>query len=70
MKMHRIDFPGTAFAPVGLPDGASLPLKLTVANSPLLFGCRSGVCGTCLIAVESDQPLFPPDDAEVEALDI
>ena len=70
MKAHRVEFPGTTFPAVELPDRASLSLNLTVANSPLLFGCRSGLCGTCLIAVESDQPLAPPDAAEAEALDI
>jgi len=69
---HRIEFPGTAFAPVELADRASLPLHLTVQNSPLLFGCRSGLCGTCLIEVEAiaGDELPPPDDDEREALDI
>lgn len=72
MTTHRIEFPGTAFAPVELPDLASLPLHLTVLNSPVLFGCRSGLCGTCLIEVEAAgaAPLDPPDAAEAEALAI
>jgi ferredoxin len=70
MKLHRVEFPGTRFAPVELPDRASLSLNLTVRNSPLLFGCRSGLCGTCLIAVEADEPLPAPDSAEAEALAI
>ncbi len=70
MKLHRIEFPGTTFAPIELPDLASLSLHLTVRNSPLLFGCRSGLCGTCLIEVEADEPLPAPDDAEAEALEI
>ena len=70
-KSHRISFPGTAFAPLDLPDLACLPLHLTVQNSPLLFGCRSGLCGTCLIEVESASgDLEPPDDAETETLGI
>ena len=72
MIKHRIEFPGTAFAAVDLPELASLPLHLTVQNSPVLFGCRSGLCGTCLIEVE---PLGvggvePPDADEAEALEI
>lgn len=72
MSTHRIEFPGTAFPPVDLPDLASLPLHLTVQNSPLLFGCRSGLCGTCLVEVEAlaESLLLPPDAAEAEALEI
>jgi ferredoxin len=72
LTTHRIEFPGTGFAPVELPDLASLALHLTVLNSPVLFGCRSGLCGTCLIEVEAAgaEALDPPDAAEAEALAI
>ena len=70
MKRHRIEFPGTDFAPIELPDLSRLSLHLTVQNSPLLFGCRSGLCGTCLIEVEADEPLPVPDADEAEALEI
>jgi len=72
VTVHRVEFPGTAFAPVELPDLASLPLHLTVFNSPVLFGCRSGLCGTCLIEVEplGGVALEPPDAAEAEALEL
>lgn len=72
MTRHRVEFPGTAFAAVELPDLASLALHLTVQNSPLLFGCRSGLCGTCLVEAEALGPerLEPPDAAEAEALEI
>jgi ferredoxin len=72
MTNHRIEFPDTMFAPVDLPDLANLPLHLTVQNSPVLFGCRSGLCGTCLIEVEPlcADPLEPPDAAEAEALEL
>ena len=67
----NVEFPGTVFAPVELPDLASLPLYLTVQNSPVLFGCRSGLCGTCLIEVEAPYAeLEPPDPDEAEALEI
>lgn len=70
MTSHRIEFPGTEFPAVELPDLASLSLNLHVQNSPLLFGCRSGLCGTCLIEVESihGEPLDAPDRDEREAL--
>jgi ferredoxin len=72
VKTHRIDFPGTSFAPVELPERANLSLHLTVQNSPVLFGCRSGLCGTCVIAVESvsNGELEPPDANERETLDL
>jgi len=70
MKLHRVEFPGTEFAPVELPDLSRLSLRLNVQNSPLLFGCRSGLCGTCLIEVEADEPLPAPDDDEAEALEV
>jgi ferredoxin len=70
MKLHRIEFPDTPFTPVQLPHMASMSLHLTVQNSPLLFGCRSGLCGTCLIEVEANEPLPAPDSNELEALEI
>jgi ferredoxin len=72
MGTWRVAFPGTAFPPAELPDLASLSELLTVQNSPLLFGCRSGLCGTCLIEVEESgaQRLEPPGAEEAEALEI
>ena len=37
-------------------------------NSPVLFGCRTGLCGTCAAVVEGD--LAPPTADEQEVLDI
>ena len=70
MNRHRVEFPDTAFPAVELPELASLPLYLTVQNSPVLFGCRSGLCGTCLIEVEALPPdaVEAPDTAEAETL--
>ena len=72
MKTWRVAFPGTAFPSVELPDLASLSEQLTVENSPLLFGCRSGLCGTCLIEVEETgaERLEPPSPDEAETLAI
>ena len=57
-----------AFAPVRLPLGGCLAEHLDVTNSPLLFGCRTGICGTCLVRIEGDLP--PPGDDEKELLDL
>jgi ferredoxin len=54
----KIEFPGTDKPAVELKEGDNLSEKLTIHNSPILFGCRIGVCGTCAIEVlESDKPL-------------
>ncbi|MCJ8278916.1 MAG: (2Fe-2S)-binding protein [Rivularia sp. ALOHA_DT_140] len=34
----------------------------------MLFGCRTGICGTCLVIIEGDIP--PPTEAEKELLEI
>lgn len=66
----RVVFPSTAHTPVTLAEGANLAEQLTIVNSPVLFGCRTGICGTCLIEVEAGfENLIPPDDAEREALE-
>ncbi len=71
MKQFTITFPDSGHEPATLPHGARLSENLTVLNSPLLFGCRSGICGTCLVHVESghDQ-LTPPGEEEREALEV
>jgi ferredoxin len=71
MKQHKIEFTGTAFETVELPDTAYLADYLTAVNSPVLFGCRSGICGTCLIEVESvNGSLAMPDELEAETLSL
>lgn len=57
-----------AFAPVRLPLGGCLAEHLDVTNSPLLFGCRTGICGTCLVRIDGDLP--PPGDDEKELLEL
>jgi len=42
---------------------------LTVENSPILFGCRTGLCGTCMVEVEvMSGTLPPPEPDEAETL--
>lgn len=68
---HHVRFADPRYAAVELPDGASLSVVLDVTNSPVLFGCRTGLCGTCCCAVSGDLPPAGPDEREViEALDI
>ena len=66
----KIEFPGTNFAPVELPENSNLSEVLTAENSPVLFGCRTGICGTCLARVESSAPIEAPDADEQEVLEV
>jgi ferredoxin len=67
--MIRISFPGTRYPTLELPPEAPLPLHLTATNSPVLFGCRTGLCGTCTVRLTGGDAA-PPDADESEILDI
>lgn len=62
----QISFEPSDFSPVVLEDGESLSENLTAENSPVLFGCRTGICGTCAIEVldVSGDPLMPRTEEE------
>lgn len=62
-----VSFPGTSYAPLTLEKNENLSEHLMVQNSPVLFGCRTGVCGTCLVVVKGDIP--PPSEEEKEVLE-
>lgn len=64
----EVAFPGSAHGAVRLSKGDNLSEQLTVQNSPVLFGCRTGICATCLSEVEGAIP--PPDPDEAEVLEI
>lgn len=51
----RIEFIGSNKVPVDLNDGDNLSEKLNIHNSPILFGCRIGICGTCAIEIVEEQ---------------
>ena len=72
MSEYQVSFSGAAHPSVTLDGGAILSERLTMANSPVLFGCRTGICGTCLIEVEEERngQLRAPTDDELELLDI
>lgn len=69
---YSISFAPASHAPVSLERGALLSEHLSVENSPLLFGCRTGICGTCLIEVEEaiNGELAAPTADELELLEI
>lgn len=63
-----VRFPGTGHAPVEVPAGCELAVHLDLRDAPVLFGCRTGLCGTCAAVVEGALP--PPSAEEREVLDI
>ena len=72
MAKYRIEFPETKFAAQEIEETEGLAEKLTIENSPVLFGCRTGICGTCLISIDEDSlsNCIPADTAEREVLDM
>ncbi len=67
-KKCIIQFPETNYQPIELEINQNLAEHLTVENSPILFGCRTGICGTCIVAVEGDIP--PASEEEIELLEV
>ncbi len=67
----EVSFAEGAFSPVKVPRGAHVSLHLTVQNSPVLFGCRTGLCGTCAAEIELlSGTMAPPDEEEKETLEL
>lgn len=68
IQPNTINFPQSNYQPIRLEKHQKLSEHLTIQNSPVLFGCRTGICGTCLVIVEGDIP--PPSEEEKEILEI
>lgn len=64
-NLCTISFPGTNYPPITLQPHENLSEHLTIQNSPVLFGCRTGVCGTCLMEVIGDIPAAKADEQEM-----
>ncbi|MEM7065914.1 MAG: 2Fe-2S iron-sulfur cluster-binding protein [Cyanobacteria bacterium P01_B01_bin.77] len=62
---YRISFLNSNHEPIILSARTPLADVLTVQNSPILFGCRTGICGTCLVQVTGDVPPAEPDEQEL-----
>ncbi len=67
-----VSFDDSSFEPVQLEAGSNLSEHLSIDNSPVLFGCRTGICGTCVIEVsaELNGALDPANEEERELLDL
>ena len=63
-----LSFPNTQFKQLVVESGARLSVVLDATNSPALFGCRTGLCGTCAMVIVGDLPA--PDEDESEVLEI
>lgn len=63
-----LSFPGSGYPPLRVEPGSQLSVVLDATNSPALFGCRTGLCGTCVMGVVGDLPA--PDADEREVLEI
>ncbi len=68
MKPCIVTFPSTNYPPLALPRHENLANHLTVQNSPILFGCRTGICGTCISLIEGE--ISPPTPEEQEVLEL
>lgn len=64
----QISFPNSEHDSLRVDPHTPLADELTVQNSPILFGCRTGICGTCLVTVVGN--IAPPGVDEQELLDI
>ncbi|MGK7940322.1 MAG: 2Fe-2S iron-sulfur cluster-binding protein [Crocosphaera sp.] len=63
-----IYFADPKFSPITIKPHEPLAHHLTAENSPVLFGCRTGLCGTCLVEIIGEIP--PPTKEEAEVLQI
>lgn len=70
MKHYTITFANSDKPALVLPEGAMLSEHLDAINSPILFGCREGICGTCLCEVSCQGLLPASSEHEREALAI
>ena len=67
-NLCKITFKNKSHPNITLNQNDNLSEHLTVQNSPVLFGCRTGICGTCLVYIKGDIP--PPSEEEKEILEI
>src|ERR1044072_7574443 len=69
---YVISFLPATHRPIRLKRGAILSEHLTIENSPVLFGCRTGICGTCLSEILAPEggKLPEPSEDESELLEI
>lgn len=62
----QISFPDSPHNSILIDSLTVLSEALTAQNSPVLFGCRTGICGTCMVKVWGN--VMPPEPSEQEIL--
>jgi ferredoxin len=67
-RSFRIAFGATGRPAVSIEEGMPLSVALTISNSPILFGCRDAICGTCLSKVQAESGALPPQSPEEKEL--
>lgn len=67
-QQYIVSFSDTKYPPITLEAHQKLSEHLTIQNSPVLFGCRTGICGTCLVLVNGETS--PPSAEEREVLEV
>lgn len=67
-KAFKISFE-ESFPDVQIARDTPLSEALNVHNSPILFGCRIGICGTCSVEVIEEQGLHARTAEEAEFLE-
>jgi len=66
---HKIKF--TDGNVIEAESGENFIENMDVMNSPVLFGCRTGICATCIVKVlEGSENLPPISDKELEVIDM
>ena len=69
MSKFKISYRESGYESSEVPEGQTLAEELDAANSPLLFGCRTGICGTCIVEAEGED-IPPPSPEELELLEV
>ncbi len=67
-SIYTLSFPDSDYPSLRVQAGSKLSVVLNATNSPALFGCRTGLCGTCVMVVKGNLPA--PDEDETEVLEI
>ena len=68
MSTCKIRFEGSEYPEIEIEPGENLSERFDASNSPLLFGCRTGICGTCVVEVQGQ--VLPPSEDEQEILEL
>ena len=68
MSRVTVSFIDSQHSDKEIDSSLSLSEVFDASNSPLLFGCRTGICATCLVEVKGD--VLPPSEDELEILEL